>query len=317
MHGTTMLTARTTPVADRVPGHLVHKRDSGEVLLASWLRPADEEFLIDAAWPRQHTFYAPQQGHFDPLLAIEAVRQSIPLISHAGYGAAKDDRQSWQSLRYSLNASALAIPEQDERIPVLMHAVCTPGRRRSTRLAGLTMSVALRRGDTSIGSVHTAFHNHSLPLYHRLRGGTYADLEATTKRAAANPLPQPCTPATVGRAHHADVVLSPTATPRKNRLRIDLDHPILFDHPVDHAPGMLLLEAARQAAHTVAGPRPMVAVAMDVAFNRYTELDVPCWIRTDPLHIGPQGRPRFLVTATQNENTTFVAIVTMEPVPGT
>ncbi|MFF8732844.1 AfsA-related hotdog domain-containing protein [Streptomyces sp. NPDC015171] len=41
------------------------------------------------------------------------------------------------------------------------------------------------------------------------------------------------------------------ATERAGRwqLRIEQDHPVLFGHPVDHAPGMLLLEALRQAAH--------------------------------------------------------------------
>jgi hypothetical protein len=316
MHSTASLTAHTAPDTDRVPGSLVHKKDSDEVLLTSWLRLADEEFLIDAAWPRRHSFYAPRHRRFDPLLAIETVRQSIPLISHAGYGAAEDDRQSWQFLRYSLDASALALSDEDEdeETPVLMHATCSPGRRRSTRLGGLGMSVSLRRGSTLIGSVHTSFHNYSMPLYRRVRGA-YADLAAITEKARAVPLPRALAPALVDRADHTDVVLSPTARPMRSRLRIDLGHPILFDHPVDHAPGMLLLEAARQAAHTATAPRPMIAVAMDATFSRYTEFDAPCWIDTDALDDDVQGRPRLLVTASQNGVTTFSSIVTVEPVP--
>ncbi|MCZ0971672.1 AfsA-related hotdog domain-containing protein [Streptomyces albulus] len=54
-------------------------------------------------------------------------------------------------------------------------------------------------------------------------------------------------------------------------------HPVLFDHPVDHVPGMLMVEAARQAARAVA-PHWSLPVALDCSFARYAELDAPCWV---------------------------------------
>ncbi|WP_260845011.1 AfsA-related hotdog domain-containing protein [Streptomyces sp. SLBN-31] len=50
-----------------------------------------------------------------------------------------------------------------------------------------------------------------------------------------------------------DVVLSPLGQPHRWQLRVDTRHPVLFDHIVDHVPGMLLIEAARQAATATLG----------------------------------------------------------------
>ncbi|MET9496595.1 ScbA/BarX family gamma-butyrolactone biosynthesis protein [Streptomyces sp. NPDC006552] len=312
MNSTVLPTSQTLAAPARIPGRLVHKRNADEVLLTSFLRLENEEFLINAEWPKRHAFYGARHGHLDPLLAVESVRQSVPLISHAGYGAAMNNRQSWLFLRYSLDARALRIPERGARSPLQMHVACSKGSRRTAQLGGLAMSVTLRRGEVRVGSVHTSFRNYSTALYQRVRG-PYADLDASVARAL--PLAPPTAPAAVGRGDFGDVVLSPTDTPLHSQLRVDLGHPVLFDHPVDHVPGMLLLEAARQAAHAATAPHPMIPVAMDAAFARYTELDAPCWIHIDALPDDAEGRVRLLVSALQNEAVTFSSVVTMEPVP--
>lgn len=313
MHSTVLPTSQTIQVDDRIPARLVHKRNADEVLLTSYLRLESETFLINAAWPKTHAFYGSRHGHFDPLLAVESVRQCVPLISHAGYGAAMNNRQSWLFIRYSLDARALLVTEQDDEGAALqMHVTSSQGARRTAQLGGLAMTVTLRRGDVRVGTVHTSFRNYSTALYQRVRGA-YADLDASVGRAV--PLLPPIAPGTVDRSDFGDVVLSPTDTPLHSQLRVDLSHPILFDHPVDHVPGMLLLEAARQAAHAATAPHRMIPVAMDAAFARYTELDAPCRIHTDPLPDDAQGRARLLVSALQNEAVTFSSVVTLEPVP--
>lgn len=92
----------------------------------------------------------------------------------------------------------------------------------------------------------------------------------------ASPAGPPVDPHRVDRTSPDDVVLSPVAGGRPGRwmLRVDPAHPVLFDHAVDHAPGMLLLEAARQAAHAVGGGSSTV-FGMRTHFARYVELDAP------------------------------------------
>ncbi|WP_240804132.1 AfsA-related hotdog domain-containing protein [Streptomyces sp. A0592] len=113
-----------------------------------------------------------------------------------------------------------------------------------------------------------------------------------------------------------------TNSTHRAQLRADINHPILFDHPVDHAPGMLLLEAVRQAAYASAFPRRGVLTDMEMQFFRYAELNSPCWIETTALPdrtAAPDGRRLPVrVVARQNGEEVFTAtaaITTMAPVP--
>ncbi|NUQ99577.1 MAG: A-factor biosynthesis protein [Streptomyces sp.] len=83
--------------------------------------------------------------------------------------------------------------------------------------------------------------------------------------------------AAVDRALPADVVPVPFDRPRRRRLRMDTAHPVFF-HSLDHVPGMLLLEAARQAARVrVAGLTG--GESFHAAFHHYAEQDGPTWIK--------------------------------------
>lgn len=74
----------------------------------------------------------------------------------------------------------------------------------------------------------------------------------------AGPGPEPVAdaglvpPHRVGRQRRKDCVLERVATDaadRRWRLRSDQDHAILFDHPTDHIPLMVMLEGFRQLGH--------------------------------------------------------------------
>lgn len=90
-------------------------------------------------------------------------------------------------------------------------------------------------------------------------------------------------PAAVGRSRAADVLLTRPAAGPAGRwlLRVDQQHPVFFDHPSDHVPGMVLLEALRQAGHATlapvaAGPdRPIALTGCQIAFRAFCELTSP------------------------------------------
>ncbi|NEC10620.1 AfsA-related hotdog domain-containing protein, partial [Streptomyces sp. SID7909] len=89
-------------------------------------------------------------------------------------------------------------------------------------------------------------------------------------------------------AAERDVVLAPPVAPGRWPLRLDTGHPTLFGRPNDHVPGILLLEAARQAANaTVPGFLP---VTLRSDFLRYVELDRPCWIEATTAPAGVRVR---------------------------
>uniref|UniRef100_A0AAU2JKS5 A-factor biosynthesis hotdog domain-containing protein n=1 Tax=Streptomyces sp. NBC_00049 TaxID=2903617 RepID=A0AAU2JKS5_9ACTN len=113
------------------------------------------------------------------------------------------------------------------------------------------------------------------------------------------------TASTTWSSHRPTSPTAPTQT--------DTDHPILFDHPVDHAPGMLLLEAVRQAAYASAFPRRGVLTDIEMRFFRYGELHAPCWIETAPApeDVPATGRIPVLVVARQNGEDVFTATATI------
>ncbi len=299
----------TAPTWAPVTQEQVHKLTASEVLLTEWCRHGDDTFTVMADWPQNHGFYGTRHGLHDSMLVAESVRQCIPLLSHVAYDAPAGHRQSWSHFSFALSPAALTATAGP--VTVELRVTCQDVVRRMGQLASLQMRVDVVRDGVRVGTTQSRFANHSPAVYRRLRGD-YADLAGAVARAV--PLPPPAAPTQVAREDFADVVLSPTDSPRRTQMRVDLNHAVLFDHPVDHAPGMLLLEAARQAGHS-AVQQPAAVVAMDVVFARYAELDAPCWIHTDPLPTDRPGDHRVLITAVQNDTCVFSSITTLMSLP--
>ncbi|WP_370012895.1 AfsA-related hotdog domain-containing protein, partial [Nocardia cyriacigeorgica] len=61
----------------------------------------------------------------------------------------------------------------------------------------------------------------------------------------------------------------------------DIGHPFLFDHPLDHVPGSLLIEACRQTALAMVLERAPRLVGVSSTFDRFVELDTPAECRAE------------------------------------
>ncbi|RSS83373.1 ScbA/BarX family gamma-butyrolactone biosynthesis protein [Streptomyces sp. WAC06614] len=303
-------TTTPAPVLTRtVAREYVHKAAHSEVLLTGWRAVGQDLFVVTAQWPRDHAFYATVDGRHDPLLLAETVRQAIPLLSHAAYGAPFGHRQIWNRFAHAVDPAVLDVGDAPTELE--LHLSCSDITRRGTRLAGLTMDVGFVRDGRLLGGAEAAFSNHPPAVYERLRG-PYGDLDDLRTRLST--LPEPLAPHLVGRERTRDVVLAEGDRPNRFLLRADLGHATLFDHPVDHAPGMLLLEAARQAAHAAARPAQARLVGMSAEFLRYAELDAPCWIETRlaPRAWDTSGRLQVHVTARQGGQVVFTADATAQ-----
>jgi hypothetical protein len=279
-----------------VPRQLVHRAAVAETLLTGWSRIAADRFSVSAQWPRAHGLHvSPDRSAYDPLLVVETVRQSGTLIAHTEYEVPLDHHFVLQEFQVDTFPRHLAVGAVPAELTVEVTFVDVQYRGRRPVGAVYTAEV-LRGGELVATARRVAFTCTSEPVYRRLRGGRTA--------AAVTPLPLPpaLPPATVGRALPEDVVLAPATGRNLWQLRIDTAHPVFFDHPLDHVPGMLLLEAARQAvrAHTGGSRSP---VSFRIAFHRYAELDAPVWIEategsgSDVQVIGRQGDSPVFVCA--------------------
>jgi hypothetical protein len=287
------------PRPARIAKGLVHKHDAGQVLLSGLQRLAEDEFLIAADW-------TDTGGLGDgAVLLTETIRQTFPLLSHAGYDVPFGHRLLWSEYRYALNLTTLRENGIGGR-PVL-HIRCYDVVRRRDRVMALSLHITVERDGEELTTAHTRFTIQPPAIYDRLRGSR-GDAHRMLELARSRPLPPPV--AGVGEEFR-DVVLSPTDATDRWQLRIDTHHPMYFDHPSDHAPGILLLEAAKQAVRTLRHPRVGVAEAMETVFHRYVELDAPCWVDAQLLPDDQLGRARFLVTMHQDSKLCFTALVSV------
>ncbi|MYV68356.1 transcriptional regulator [Streptomyces sp. SID2131] len=292
LHGTQLTTA--------VPRELVHKRAHTEVLLTGWTTHAENRHTVRAQWPRFHSFYWPRDQRFDPMLFVETFRQSLPLLSHTAYGVPFGNHLIWDDFGYRVDPLAMDVPRSPGE--VVLDVVCEDVRSRNGRLASMRLRATAYLDGRRMGTAAARFTNHAPSVYRRIRGEKH-DLEAV--RRTALPLPPSLPPAAVGHCLPQHVVLSDPDRHDRWQLRADLDHPVLFDHPVDHAPGMLLLEAVRQAAHATGADAAAMVTSMSVRFERWVELDAPGWVTATPL---PDGRLR--VTIDQSDETCLTAEAT-------
>ncbi|MER5431444.1 ScbA/BarX family gamma-butyrolactone biosynthesis protein [Streptomyces sp. NPDC002588] len=279
-----------------VPRQLVHRAAVAETLLTAWRRIGDDRFSVSAQWPRGHGLHvSPDRSAYDPLLVVETVRQAGTLIAHTEYDVPLDHQFVMQEFQVSTVGGQLVVGPLPAE-PVL-DVVFTDVQYRGRRPVSARYTTEVLRDGDRAATADVSFTCVGPPVYHRLRGGRTPDSVTPV------PLPPALAPAAVDRALSTDVVLAPSGETDRWQLRVDTAHPVFFDHPLDHVPGMLLLEAARQVAWLLR-PDGQTPVAYRAVFHRYAELDEPVWIGTKGgLDTDVQ------VVAVQGESTVFECLV--------
>ncbi|GGT30530.1 ScbA/BarX family gamma-butyrolactone biosynthesis protein [Streptomyces purpureus] len=301
----------TTPLTHTVPREYVHRLAHSEVFLTSIRTTAPDTYALTAQWPRQHTFYSTYPHHHDPLILCETLRQSLPLIAHTAYDLPLSHKLGWEHLHYTLNPDALL--KSNTPADIHISAVCTDIKRRRGQLISLTIHFTITHNGVHLATAHTRYHCHHPSLYTRLRQGRTNPTQTTL---TAPPPTPPINPRIIHRTLPQDVTLTATPQPHQHQLRIDPTHPILFDHPLDHAPGMLLIEATRQATQTH-HIHPQLPTSLTINFHRYVEYDSPTIITTHstPDDLTSPLDPRThttTLTATQNDATAYSAVLTTQ-----
>ncbi|MHC5264357.1 ScbA/BarX family gamma-butyrolactone biosynthesis protein [Streptomyces sp. UC4497] len=285
-----------------VPKELVHRASVAEVLLTGWRRIDDTHFAVSGQWPRGHSFFSPVQERHDPLIVAESFRQAAILLAHAEFGVELDQHFLMWDMSIDVRPEHLSVGSAPATVE--LDITCHDVTWRRGKLAGIRYEATFRRDGRIVATAGGSCTCTSPAVYRRLRG------RQLDEPGAPLPLSAPMAPQNVGRTSPMDVVLSPTERPARWVLRSDTRHPVLFDHQGDHVPGMVLLEAARQATVATLGqgafPRSMAS-----RFLRYVELDAPCVVEASPLPDGPAG-PQVLVCAHQDGESVFTATVTAD-----
>jgi hypothetical protein len=269
-------------------------------MLTDWRRLDEDLFVMYAQLPRAHIFYRPVGGVHDPLLIVEAARQATFLACHAGLEVPLDSSFLMKGVDYRIDPEALRVTGEPARLEIFLDGLVR-GRRRGT-LSDMVGELHFFRDGQPAAQVLAKLSCVRAPVYRRLR----ADHSVPAETAGQLP---PVTPALVGRDNGTDVVLSPLPGEAGWLLRVDRDHPVLFDHPIDHVAGMVIIEAMRQAAQFVRQPARVIPVGLDSAFHRFVEFSEDCYVRAEAHAPTANGDVPIHVTVEQGSEITAEATV--------
>jgi hypothetical protein len=285
-----------------VTKELAHRTTETDVFPARWTRISDARFRFSAHWPADHPFFGPVDDlHQDPMIVGETLRQASMVLAHAEFGAPADTHFVMWDLTVRVDPTALLLAEAAE--PVEFDVVCSEVRRRGRGLHSMRTTMEFRRAGRLVARGTGSTGCTSPRAYRRLRAGRLNALDTPV------PLLPGIAPQTAGRAGAEDVVLAPADRPGVWNLRVDTGHPVLFPRPNDHVPGMVLFEAARQAATAASGLHPFLPGRMTAEFARYAELHSPCRIETEILEDHP-GEVTVRVSGRQDGALVFTAGLT-------
>ncbi|MFE7603315.1 ScbA/BarX family gamma-butyrolactone biosynthesis protein [Streptomyces sp. NPDC057494] len=254
----------------------VHRASVTEVFLTDAVVAGTDRFLVGAQLPRNHALYRPEEtGQCDFMLLVETVRQAGIFLSHRYHDVPLGHHFIFKALSLRISDPAALRVGCGPLAAVFDVKVVTPAGARNPRRfdarfdmvievggrecarasAGVVVIDGVRYGRLRqrgrlTETVRPAGQEHGTPAY-----GTEAG--ASDDRGVLRPVPA------------AEARNRPAGT-REWRLHVDPAHPGYFEHPSDHVPGMLLLEAFRQAARQTAGGAALTS--LDAEFAVFGEL---------------------------------------------
>ncbi|WSS22363.1 A-factor biosynthesis protein [Streptomyces sp. NBC_01190] len=257
---------------------MVHRTSVAEVLLTDVRPNGDGIFSAAASWPRSHTTF-PRDGTdlHSPLILVETLRQLGIYVPLRFFGVPQASHLIISDLYFALVA---------DREP-----------RAGSGCTEITCRVAVsevRRGPHGAATgmrLEVTFHSQR-GLFARAGGGVRFLNERGYAAVRPNPLMgrhPPMTaesrpnPTTLSVAERRDVVI----VRREGALAVepaDQRHPFFFDHVSDHVPGMVLLEAARQAAAEASGGRLLRPTSGRLTATRFTEFSPPARVEAVAHH---------------------------------
>ncbi|ORA81350.1 hypothetical protein BST28_07390 [Mycolicibacter kumamotonensis] len=306
-----------------VPRGLVHKRAIEEVLLCDYKQLGPNEYLVAAQLPRCHSYFSDVcLPYYDFTALGEVMRQSGLLTGHCFHDvppgthyifrkvSGKNEREDVETMRIG-----------DTPTDLLVHYSVRNLRLRRNRLTSFEAFGQMYANGAYVGSGYGFCQLLPPDSYGAMRD-MMRDPEGAADRTTESPDPvsvEPLDPVMVGRRDVRNVVIGAFAsgdTPDTYTagLVIRPDHRVFFDHPQDHVPGPLLIEAIRQQAlraacvhHNLHSEKVYIA-KVDIEFSSFLELDAPTAVtaKVGALRRSPDGG-ELTVTLTIGQSGTIAA----------
>lgn len=253
-----------------VPRKYVHRAAISEVFLTDSRQLGSNLFVCAVQWPQKHDFYSIADLMVDPLLAVETLRQAGIFVAHQAYEVPLGHMFLMRRMTWRCHSDRMLL--SDRPVELTLRIAVSEIKRRARGLEAMRVQVEFVRDGAVCAEGVGWLRCVSPVVYERMR-------RAVRDRCMGQPpLTAPVEPCTVGRESVRDVVVGELDESGTRQLRIPLDHPVLFDHPLDHVPGMLAFEAMRQSAVALLGGGSRLPLAGRAEFDSVLELDEECRI---------------------------------------
>ncbi|MFI9204917.1 ScbA/BarX family gamma-butyrolactone biosynthesis protein [Streptomyces sp. NPDC053048] len=293
-----------------VPREAVHRAAVSEVFLTDVRRVSDQEFLAAAQLPRNHAYYSDHDTvvpSYDPLLVLEVFRQTFLYLGHEFLDVQPSHKSFLDGAELTItDPAALRVGPHPGHMLVRLHT--GEEQRRAGRLTGLTVDMRATVDDREAVMGRLAFAWTTASVWNTLRSRGRAGLHLDPARPY---LSAPgFDPSAAGRLSPRNVLLAGVRVQDEEvvgQVAVDRSHPSLFDHPLDHIPGAVMVEAFRQtallAAHTVLGlpPRELSVTRLSVDFTRFAEFELPTDCRAVLLDTADNGSTAVFAMAVLQE----------------
>lgn len=267
---------RLSPLDQSASAMLTHRTSIGEIFLLGSVSEAGDVWSTVGQVPRSNLYFNDHHEptmYVDPLALIEIVRQSCSCIAHTALALPTSTKFVLNELAFDLRT--LRYDGLDARRSIVANTQIEVIRERRGIPQTAVFTSELYNGSNLVGRVKFETSFLTDPVYSVLRGGRTqrgGDAEGALISAPTVGV----TPQSVGRRHPINVVIADPSRPSHRELVCQIQpqfsNPSMFDHAQDHVPGMVILEAVRQAAQYSFGAlaRPVSGACM---FYNFLEND--------------------------------------------
>lgn len=259
-----------------VTRHQVHRAADSEVLISARAQAGPQSFRCSARWPSGHRTAV--GGRHSPLLVAESIRQACLCLAQGYFEVPGDVRFVIKSLAFTIDPR-LEPAACDEATDLVLDV--NVGDLRHDPATGQLVALSMRAAYRTAGSADvfaTAAGTARLFTPEQYTAVRAAPGAARPMPTAAGPLRRPA-PGQVAVARTEDVVIAQATDGRWLIAPADPHHPFFFDHPADHLPGMLLLEAARQYALLQLADPQLRLTGMQMRPTAFTEHRPPAYLQ--------------------------------------
>ncbi|WP_310632453.1 AfsA-related hotdog domain-containing protein [Paraburkholderia sp.] len=236
-----------------VPRKMVHRAALSEIFLTRGAKINESRFQCLAQLPQTNKYFNDISSKiigYDLILLIEVFRQASIYVSHAFIGVPIESKFLYIDSETSVVAQN-GLELGNTPVAAIVDVRIVDEYRRRGVLQGVTLDMLLL-----IDGIVVARHDRMRIQW--MDDGTWKRVrEKGLSRFpdgvnARCPATTPIQPDIVGRKWLDNVVIGDVVLEKDGELRTGLLIPFqnkaIFDHPLDHIPGMLMLEAFRQTA---------------------------------------------------------------------